>query len=175
LRAAADVTQGAEHARGWYALRTRSRFEFAARDELNRRNIDAWLPTFTEESRWSDRVQLVTRPLFPGYLFARFNLSIANQIRITRGVVEILSIDQKPVLISDDEVATLRRIVESPVPVKSCPYVVGSRVSVARGPFAGVSGVISRIKGSTTLTIPVEILGRSVAVSIDTADVEKRK
>lgn len=155
----------------WYVLRTRSRFEFSVRDELERRSIESWLPTFTEESRWSDRVATVTRPLFPGYLFARLNGNAA-QVKSTRGVVDVLSLDQKPVPVSDDEVANLRRVVEAPKPVISCAYVAGSRVTVKRGPFAGVSGIVSRVKNGATLTIPVEILGRSVSVEIDLADVK---
>jgi transcription antitermination factor NusG len=167
------VTQGTEVRQDWFAIRTRSRFEFAVKDELNRRNIEAWLPTFREESRWSDRVAVVTRPLFPGYLFARAPVHRANSIRSTRGVADILSIDQQPVPVSDEEIENLRRLVDSPKGAKSCPYVAGSRVRVKSGPFAGVEGVITRVKNAATLTIPVEILGRSVSVEIDIADVAR--
>jgi transcription antitermination factor NusG len=53
------------------------------------------------------------------------------------------------------------------------PYEPGlSRVRVISGPFAGAEGTISRVKGGTRLTIPVQILNRSVAVEIDAADTE---
>lgn len=118
-------------------------------------------------------MKLTTRPLFTGYIFAQFDANAAaQQILRVYGVVQILSVDQKPVAISDDEIAILRRVVESPAPVSPCAYVVGETVRVKTGPFAGVDGVITRIRGAATLTIPIEILGRAVSVAIDVADVE---
>jgi transcription antitermination factor NusG len=160
------------HACHWHALRLASRHEFAVRDALRAANVTEFLPTFTVESRWSDRIATVVRPLFAGYIFARFAASEAAQVTRIRGVVNILSIDQKPVPISDGVIADLRRAVESPAPLVLCPYVAGSAVRVKSGPLAGAEGVITRIQGNTLLTIPIEILGRAVSVKIDAADVE---
>lgn len=139
---------------------------------LRANGIEEFLPTFTEETRWTDRTRSTTRPLFTGYIFARFDPTAATTVLQTRGVVQILSIDSQPVAIADQVIADLRRFLDSPAPVASCPYVAGAPVRVARGPFAGVTGVISRVKGATTLTVPVEILGRAVSVQIDAGDVE---
>jgi len=155
----------------WFALLTRSRHEFAARDALRAHGTEAFLPTWRETVAWTDRKTVTERPLFTGYLFARFDPAVHGAILATRGVVRILSLDQKPVPISDDVIEDLQRIVLSPVACSPCAYVAGDQVTVRRGPFAGVTGVISRVKGATTLTIPVEILGRAVSVQIDAADV----
>jgi transcription antitermination factor NusG len=156
----------------WHALRLRSRQEFAVREALRAEGVEEFLPTFVTESQWTDRTVKVERPLFAGYSFARFVALDASRILQTRGVVEILSINQRPIPLSDEVIADLRRVVESPAPVSLCPYVAGETVRVKSGPFAGVSGVIARVKGGATLTIPVEILGRAVNVAIDAADVE---
>jgi transcriptional antiterminator RfaH len=166
------VTACTPHACHWHALRLRSRHEFAVRDSLRAANVTEFLPTITVESRWTDRIAIVTRPLFTGYIFARFAAPDAAQVLQTRGVVQILSVDLRPVPISDAVIADLRRAVESPAPISLCAYVAGETVRVKSGPFTGVAGVISRVKGATTLTIPVEILGRAVSVQIDAADVE---
>ena len=157
----------------WYALKLRSHFEFTVRDALRAADITEYLPTYPEVTRWSDREKTITRPIFAGYLFARFPLARVNEIRQTRGVIEILSIDHQPVSIPDSEIAALRRAVDSRAQLSPCAYVAGDTVRVERGPFAGVSGVVSRVKGATLLTIPVEILGRAVSVEIEAADVEK--
>lgn len=158
----------------WYALRLRSRFEFSVRDTLRAAGIEEFLPTMATESRWSDRTAIVTRALFPGYLFARFDdATAAADIVATRGVVEILSIGLRPEPISDDAIADLRRAVESRAIVGTCPYVAGSTVRVKSGPFAGIEGIVTRVKDGALLTIPMPILGRSVNVAIDASDVEK--
>lgn len=159
---------------GWFALRLRSRFEFAVRDQLRAADVPEFLPTMTEETRWTDRTNLTTRPLFAGYIFAQFDPSSRDTVLRTRGVVQILSIDQQPVPISDEEIANLRLFVGAAARVEPGPYVaVGSAVRVERGPFAGVEGIVTRTKGQATLTISVEILGRSVNVALDPADVEE--
>jgi len=153
------------------------RYAFAVRDQLRALGIPEFLPVYTEESRWTDRIALVTRPLFPGYIFARFDPETDERIEVlrTRGVASILLIDGRPAAIADAEIADLRRLVRAPRAVRPCPYVAGSTITVARGPFAGVTGIVTRVRGATglttTLTVPVAILGRSVAVEIDAADV----
>ncbi|MDP9024309.1 MAG: UpxY family transcription antiterminator [Candidatus Eremiobacteraeota bacterium] len=155
----------------WFVLRLRSRFDFAVRDQLRADSIEEFLPTREETTRWTDRMNVTTRPLFSGYIFARFDPREASRVRQTRGVVQILSIAQEPVPVPDEVIANLQRIAANPALVECCPYVAGSTVRVERGPFAGVSGIITRVKGGAVLSIPVEILGRSVSVEIDAADV----
>lgn len=164
--------QSAERPGGvrWYALRTRSRHEFSVRDELALLGIERFLPTYTETTRWTDRNTVTTRPLFAGYIFARFDPLARASVFVARGVVEILSLDQRPVPIPDDEIAALKRAVDSPAAFERVPYVAGSTVRIESGPFAGISGIVTRTQGSATLTIPITILGRAVSVRIDAAD-----
>lgn len=157
----------------WFALRVYSQREFRVAEALCGAGFEEFCPSRTVETRWTDRTKLSTHPLFTGYLFARFDDADAPRVRETRGVITILSIDQKPVSIPDSVIADLRHAV-SAVKVEPCAYVAGSAVTVARGPFAGRTGVVTRVKNATILSIPVEILGRSVSVEIDAADVEKK-
>jgi transcription antitermination factor NusG len=155
----------------WFCLRTRSRHEFSVRDALAAQGIEHFLPTATTESRWTDRIAKVERPLFNGYIFARCVPTEALAVLRTRGAVQLLGVDG-PEIIPDEVIANLRRFVESPVPLSLGAYAAGETVRVMRGPFAGVAGVIRRVKGATTLSIPIEILCRVVSVEIDAADVE---
>lgn len=157
----------------WFALGIFSRREFQVAEALRGEGVEAWLPTRTVETRWSDRTKLTTHPLFSGYLFARFAAREASRIRQTRGVFAILGLDHEPVPIPDAEIANLQRITASSA-AAACPYVAGCTITVARGPFAGVSGVVTRTRGAAVLSIPIEILGRSVSVEIDAADVENK-
>jgi len=170
-----EHTQRAGPSPRWFALLLRSRHEFAVRDALRAAGVPEFLPTKTSESRWSDRTNSITRPLFSGYIFARFDPSFATSVAETRGVIRILSLNCKPCPIPDGEIANLRLAVEASASVSPCAYVAGETCRVERGPFAGVTGVIQRVKDQTTLYIPIEILGRSVSVQIDAADIEARR
>jgi transcription antitermination factor NusG len=155
----------------WYALRVKTGRETAVSQALRAGGIPEFLPTFTEKTQWSDRTKVAIRALFPGYVFANFDRNDAAHIWLTSGVLQILGTDELS-SISADEIANLRTVCASPS-AKAVPYVAGSsRVRVVSGPFAGVVCVVTRVKGETQLTIPVEILGRSVAVQIEAGDVE---
>jgi transcription antitermination factor NusG len=158
----------------WYALRTAPSAEKRVAERLRRNGIEEFLPTWVETSRWSDRQKQVTRPLFAGYLFALFDRANATTILQTAGVLQILGTDELSA-IPDDEIAALRAVVDSPHAIERCPYVAGATVTVERGPFAGIKGIVTRTRGSALLTIPITILGRAVSVEIDAADVKAEK
>jgi transcription antitermination factor NusG len=159
----------------WYALRTRSKAEFAVSAALRAKGVDEFLPYKVEQVRWSDRIKSVTRPLFTGYIFARFaRFAEASRVLETHGVISILGSNELS-SISTDVIADLQRVVSSPVAVTLSAYVAGVTVRVRRGPWAGVSGVVQRTKGTSLLWIPVYVLQRWVSVPINAADVEKDK
>ncbi len=159
----------------WFCVAVFSRREFAVESALGDAGVEAWLPTRTVATAWTDRTKLTIHPLFTGYLFARFHARDASRVGRTRGIYRILSLDQKPIPISDGEIANLRIAVESSVKALPCPYVSGDAVTVEKGPLAGVSGVVVRTKGSTRVVVRCEILRRAVSVEIDANDVEKTK
>lgn len=150
----------------WYAIRCRSRCEFAVSDALNA-SIQTFLPTRTELVRWSDRTKARVLPLFPGYIFARFDRRRAvSDVLATSGVVQILGADEMAA-VPEVEIESLRRIVNSSAQFAECAYQPGEVVTLKRGPLAGVTGTVVRSAGSTRLLVSVEILNRTVGVTID--------
>ena len=157
----------------WFALRVRSNQERLVKRALIDHGIEEFLPTYTEECKWSDRVKTIERLLFPGYVFARF---VGEQrgpevIRI-RGVVQILG------AVCAQELARVRRAVANQqMSIKPCDYAVGEAVTVANGPLAGLEGVVVRTKGQRRIVVSVEILHRAVSVELDpeTLTHEKRE
>jgi transcription antitermination factor NusG len=163
----AHVTDGAEVCPEWYALRLRSNRERAVRDALRAQSIEEFLPTYTEATRWSDRQKVLERPLFPGYIFARFPRSDALRIVRIAGVVRLLPSSLQPGAIDAAQIESVRRVCESRLPLLPCPYVAGDTVTVDSGALAGLTGVIQRTRGTARIVVRVEILHRAVSVEID--------
>src|SRR5438045_7375182 len=92
----------------WFALWTRSRHEQVVRDQLERKHVDAFLPTITRWSRWKDRKKKIDWPLFPGYCFARFDPVDALAILKCTGVVNIVSVEGRPAAIPEHEIESIR-------------------------------------------------------------------
>lgn len=153
----------------WYAIHVRSNFENATSDNLQGKGYNVFLPLYSERRRWSDRVKEASLPLFPGYLFCRFNVrDRLLPILTTPGVVAIVGPGKIPTPIDDREIAAIRSIVSSGFTVQPWPFLgVGSDVYIESGPLTGVEGVIASTDKGYRLIVSVNLLGRSVAVEVD--------
>ena len=121
--ATASPLDGRDAAPQWFAIWTRSRHEQVVREQLERKRIDAFLPTITRWSRWKDRKKKIDWPLFPGYCFARFDLDDALPILKCTGVVNIVSFDGKPAPIPEYELDSIRLLVGSELQYDPCPLI----------------------------------------------------
>ena len=162
-----------DHATPWFAVWTRSRHEQVVRDQLERKRIEAFLPTITRWSRWKDRKKKIDWPLFPGYCFARFNPSDTLPILKCTGVVNIVSFEGRPAPIPDVELDSIRVLVGSDLQYDPCPLIrEGAMVEVVSGPLRGVVGrLVRKDPHRARLILSVDLIGQAVSVDVDAADV----
>lgn len=157
----------------WYAVWTRSRHEQVVRSQLEERRVTAFLPTLTRWSRWKDRRKQIVVPLFPGYVFARFEPPQRLAVLKTPGVVSIVSFNGEPAPVPDHEIDAIRRLVSSTLPYDPCPMIrTGAMVEVIHGPLKGVVGRLTRKGSQARLVLSVDLIGRAVSVQVDAADVQ---
>src|SRR5579859_2892809 len=74
----------------WFALQVRMRHEALVTAHLNGKGYEWFLPLYKSRKRWSDRVKETELPLFPGYLFCRFDPQNRLPILKTPGVTQIV-------------------------------------------------------------------------------------
>lgn len=143
------------------------------RDQIERRGLEAFLPTIPKWSRWKDRRRKIDWPLFPGYCFARFDPADRLAVLKCPGVVRIVSIDGRIVPIPDVEIDGIRRLVSSELQYDPCPLIhEGEMVEVVHGPLTGVVGRLERKGTHARLVLAVDLIGRAVSVEVDAADVK---
>jgi transcription antitermination factor NusG len=156
----------------WFALWTRSRHEQVVRAQLERKHVEAFLPTVTKWSRWKDRKKKIDWPLFPGYCFARFDPHDRLAILKCIGVVNIVSVEGEPAAIPEHEIESIRLLVESELAYDPCPMIrEGMMVEVVHGPLRGVVGRLMRKRERARLVLSVDLIGQAVSVEVDAADV----
>jgi len=142
------------------------------REQLERKGLEAFLPTITKWSRWKDRKKQVDWPLFPGYCFARFDKDERLPVLKCTGVVNIISFDGEIVPIPEHEIESIRRLVESDLQFDPCPLIhEGMMVEVVHGPLKGVVGRLVRKGAHARLVLSVDLIGQAVSVEVDAADV----
>jgi transcription antitermination factor NusG len=157
-----------EDSHRWYAVYTYPRHEKAVREQLESKCIETFLPTFTSENRWKDRLVRIQTPLFPGYVFTRIDLSERGKVVAVPSVIRILSFNGLPAPIDDSEMEAVRLCLERGAAVQPYPFLeVGDRVRVQSGVLEGLEGLISRCKDERRLIVPISLINQSVAVEID--------
>jgi len=134
---------------------------------------ECFLPKYKSVRQWSDRRKEIESPLFPGYLFCRFNPLERLPILKTPGVMEIVGCNRKPIPIDEQEIQAIQRMMESSLVRQPWPYLeVGERVRIQSGALRGLVGILVTLKGHYRLVLSVTLLKRSVAVEIDAAAVQ---
>jgi len=114
--------------------------------------------------------------MFPGYLFVRDVMDKARYIDVlkVRGIVRVLEAGWSRLTpVPDEDIDAIQRIVQAAVPVFPHAHLrQGDRVRVCEGPLTGLEGIYVEDRPARgRLVVSIDMLGRSVAVEVDGADV----
>ena len=152
----------------WFALRVRSNYEKITSVSLRSKGYEELLPLWTGRRLWSDRVKVVESPIFPGYVFCKFDPSRRLPILRTPGVVGIVGFGERPAPVYEHEIHSLKTMLGAGLSCEPWPFLeVGQRIMIENGPLAGVDGTVLRIKGQYRLIVQISLLQRFVAAEID--------
>jgi transcription antitermination factor NusG len=139
-------------------------------EHLQALGFESYLPLYKQKKRWSDRIKEMDTPLFPGYIFCRFNSQNWLPIIKAPGVIQVVGYNRTPVPIDDFEIETIRALGTSGLPNQPWPFPkVGDRVRIESGPLRGLEGILVDFKDSRRFIVSVSLLQRSVAVAIDSS------
>ena len=152
----------------WFAVRVRSNYERITSTILRGKGYEEFAALYLTKRRWSDRLKEVELPLFPGYIFCRFDPDQRLPILTTAGVVHVVGVGNNPEPVDQVEIAAVQAVVCSGLRVQPWPFLrVGERVRVDYGSMKDVEGVVVKLKNELRLVISVTILQRSVAIDIE--------
>ena len=165
--------QNADGEVAWYALRTQHQHEKAAADSLSNKRFETFLPLYQTVRQWNDRKKRLSLPLFPGYIFIRAGLRRFRDVVTTPGIWGFVQIGNHAAVIPDAEIEVVRRIVSGPMQAEPHPFLkCGDWVRVKSGPLTDIQGILVCKKNQFRLVLSVEMLGKSVAVEVESSTVE---
>ncbi|HEX8150722.1 MAG TPA: transcription termination/antitermination NusG family protein [Pyrinomonadaceae bacterium] len=129
----------------WYAIHTKPKQERRAELNLRAWNIEALAPKIRARRRGRSRggSLYVEKPLFPRYLFARFDVkTYLHRVIFTRGVQNIVRFGDAPIPVDDQIIAIiqLRVGVDGFVQMRE-EFKCGDRVMIQEGPFQSLVGI----------------------------------
>ncbi|MGH7448578.1 MAG: transcription termination/antitermination protein NusG [Longimicrobiales bacterium] len=158
----------------WYACYTRSRHEKQVDRLLRERGFETFLPLVPRVSQWKDRRKLVEWPLFPSYVFGRFNPTDVPRVLSTPGVATLVRSNGRPAPIPDEELDNVRRLVHvlstGAGEPEHRPFMAeGEWVEVMEGPFQGLRGVVVEQRNRRRVLIGIKAIGQGLEVDIETS------
>ena len=160
----------------WFCVKSRPRQEsVAARNLTTLGGVEVLMPRVRRLRKGHDGPRHVVEPLFPGYLFARYEPDESHgPVRSTRGVLHVVIQGGRAVEVQETVIAELLALgpdatlsLEDPLPD------VGQRVRVIRGVFEGSEGEVLRLASpQRRVAVLMTLLGGEQAVDLSLDDVE---
>ena len=152
----------------WYALQLRTRFEKVVASHLRGKGYEEYLPTYRSRRHWSDRIKEIERPLFPGYIFCKFDITDRFPLLVIPGVRSVVTLGGRPMPVPEEEILAVQRVVNSGLQYGPWPgLAVGQAVQVKYGPLRELEGVVVAVNKNYHLIISINMLQRCVSVEID--------
>lgn len=152
----------------WYALYTRSRFEKKAAERLTEQGIEAYVPLQRVMRQWSDRRKLVLEPAIRSYVFVHINHLHYYNVLNTPGIVRYVFFDGKPAVVRDEEIETMKRVMDAELEVECLPDDLqpGTRVRIVEGPLTGVEGELVQHVGKQKVALRIEAIRQVMMVTL---------
>jgi transcription antitermination factor NusG len=153
----------------WLAIQTWPKYEKKVAAEIEKKQIQVFLPLLTSEYRGSDRRRIVQMPLFPTYIFVRASETFASRISVlrTNGVINFVGARNAGTPIPEGEIESVRVLLKRGISFENYPYLnVGQRVRIREGSLEGVEGVLVAKNDDLSLVVSIQIIQRSLAIRV---------
>jgi transcriptional antiterminator RfaH len=155
----------------WHVVHCHTSSEIKAVVNLERQGFECYLPFYTKSRRHARRVDQVKVPLFPRYLFVRFDRQADRwrSINSTIGVNRLISNGEDPVPIADVLIDDIRSRENDQGVIKInliSPPLPGEAVQVIGGPMLDHSGIFECEKDNDRVVILLNLIGRDVRVTL---------
>jgi transcriptional antiterminator RfaH len=130
----------------WYLVRTKTGKERWVNDQLSETLPEVFLPLLQARTpRWGKMAWSII-PLFPCYVFARFDLQRSYfDVKYLPGVQGIVSAGSDPLVVPFYVIEEIRRRgVDGVIKLEEKAFDNGERVRVVEGPFRGFEAIFDR-------------------------------
>jgi transcriptional antiterminator RfaH len=160
----------------WFAVHTKPRQEGIAVLSLQREGVETFYPkmkrrrTIRRVRRW------VTGPLFPSYIFARFDAAQSGRlVKYATGVINLVSFGGKPATVDDSLIESIKaHSQDSTVVIQPAALKRGDTVEIQEGPLRGLQGVFEReMSDRDRVVVLLNVLAQGARVEVYREQLEK--
>jgi transcriptional antiterminator RfaH len=157
---------------GWYVVQAQPNAESKAVVHLERQGFATYLPRYLKRRRHARRVDIVSAPLFPRYLFVEIDMATQRwrSIYSTFGVSQLVCAGGMPVPVPEYVVASLkeRESADGFIKLAEQPsFRRGDKIRVRDGIFSDCLGLYDGMPDRDRVAVLLDLLGRKVRVLLD--------
>ena len=159
----------------WYAVNTKAHSEAFACASLDRLGVEVFLPMLKEQKVLRGYRHSTTSPLFPSYLFAKFDVS--SQLRAVayaRGVKRIVTFGSGPSMVDESIIHAIRsQLTEGVIELSEDRFSPGQIVRIQDGPLCGLEAVFEKkLDGTSRAVLLLKAMSFQARVIIESQHVE---
>ncbi|PIR16277.1 MAG: hypothetical protein COX62_00480 [Deltaproteobacteria bacterium CG_4_10_14_0_2_um_filter_43_8] len=140
-------------------------------------NLETFCPKLKSISLSKGSEKINYKPLFPNYVFLRWDLSSASHHRLvkyTRGVNKILGDSEKPVPISDEVIELIKARTNAGGIIEQNTFKKGDLVKVKKGHLKDLMGVLDRpVSDSGRVAVLLNLFNRQMRVQMHCAEIAR--
>jgi transcriptional antiterminator RfaH len=151
----------------WFILQFKSNSHHLAAKNLNRQGFETFLPLHETTSRSLSRFINTSKPLFPGYMFIRFDKAESEWYKInsTYGVSRLITFNSHLKSIPTKFVDSLMKRYDLSgklLPIKKLKE--GDQVAILKGPFANFIATVEKYEADQRIWILMDLMGRKTKI-----------
>ena len=162
---------GAAPGESWWVCHTKPRREKKFATLLTAERMAHYLPVFTSVKRYGNRERSHTKPLFPGYVFARVPTERKSRIYQLDLLVRTLAVENEVQFLN--QLADVQRVISSGLETTLHPlFKKGAPVRVLSGPLKGLEGIIDDPKNPKGIIVEVDVLQQGLHIAVPLSDLK---
>ncbi|MBN2450715.1 MAG: hypothetical protein JXR77_10015 [Lentisphaeria bacterium] len=158
----------------WVPAYTKPRCEKVVRDYCQRHDIPAYLPLIRRAERYQRRTVETYLPMFRSYVFVQVGAGTVPLLLQSHRVVHCLEVTptQEETLVRElQDIRRLERLQTEAELVVLPELQPGQPIVVRNGPLKGMTGIVTRRRNRTRVTVNVELLGQAVSAELDIGEI----
>ncbi|TFH85431.1 transcription/translation regulatory transformer protein RfaH [Billgrantia azerbaijanica] len=162
----------------WYAIQCKGGESFRASEHLGNQGFEVFHPVLEVQKKRRGKLEWISEPLFPYYLFVRLDRVASNwrPIRSTRGVLKIVTFGDQPLPVEDALIETLRRHgSEAQDDPANVYFRAGEMVEITEGPFKDLCAVFVTHHGEERAVVLLNLLQRQQRLEMAVAQLRRQE
>ena len=151
----------------WFIVQFKANSHQQAIKNLTNQGFEVFLPLYDFTTRKSSRFANSTRPLFPGYLFIKFDKKDIdwNKVNNTYGVTRLLTFGTVLKSFPSAIIDALKQrcnLYGKPIPLQELSK--GDTVKILHGPFSNFTATIETLEANQRICMLIDLMGQKTKI-----------